>query len=193
MSEQAQSPLVLIDWGQLRTRSDVLSISEHALLGHINLRATPENQQLMDSLQGLLGAALPTNNNTFTVAGETTALWLGPDEWLIITTQDVVQPLLAEYRKALGNTFSSLTDISGGNTVIDINGSAARDLLAKGSPIEFHPSVFGVGQCAQTLMAKTAVCVYQYSEAPGYRIIVRRSFADYLAAWLLDASREFES
>jgi sarcosine oxidase subunit gamma len=44
--------------------------------------------------------------------------------------------------------------VSGGQTTLHLHGSHVRDVLAKGCPIDFHPRVFGIGQCAQSHLGK---------------------------------------
>ncbi|NND00446.1 MAG: sarcosine oxidase subunit gamma, partial [Gammaproteobacteria bacterium] len=119
-----------------------------------------------------------------------TVLWYGPDEWLILTPPAEGEKLVDSLRDALPGVFCAVTDISGGNTIIEISGSAAAALIAKGCPLDLHPAVFHVGHCAQTVMARTNIGLAKVNSAQ-YRLIVRRSFADYLGVWLLDAAREF--
>jgi sarcosine oxidase subunit gamma len=118
-------------------------------------------------------------------------LWLGPDEWLLLTPPGREVGLVEELRRSLGETTSSVNDVSGGQTVIGVGGDRARDVLAKGCTLDMHPRVFGPGRCAQTLVAKAAVVVRQIDESPSFDLIVRRSFADYLARWLEDAGQEY--
>ena len=66
-----------------------------------------------------------------------------------------------------------------------------RDLLAKGCPVDLHPSVFDVGQCAQSHLAKAPILLRQVDREPTFEIIVRRSFADYFWTWLEDAAAEY--
>ncbi len=72
-------------------------------------------------------------------------------------------------------------------------GARARDVLAKGCTIDFHPQVFQAGQCAQTALAKANVLIGLLDASPTYEIIVRRSFADYLERWLRHAAREYSA
>jgi len=76
--------------------------------------------------------------------------------------------------------------------ILELSGDKARALLLKGCPLDLHPSVFKPGQCAQSVLGKTSVTLWQIADAPVYRMIVRRSFADYLGHWLIDAAREFQ-
>lgn len=195
-----QSPLIQIDLQALNpqgSKSDKdsaasrLNISEVPLLGYVNIRGRTDNSAFVSAVKGVLGGGLPSANNTFVTHSNYTILWFGPDEWLVLTPSGQETELLEALTNAFGDLFAAATDVTGGYTAVDICGSAAADLLRKGSTIDFHPSVFGVGQCVQTLLGKTGVAIYQNSEAPNYRVVFRRSFADYLGLWLLDASREF--
>ena len=67
-----------------------------------------------------------------------------------------------------------------------------RDVLAKGCSIDLHPRVFGRGSSAQTVLGQAGVVLLALSDAgDAYAVLVRSSFAGYLADWLLDAALEF--
>ena len=63
-------------------------ISERPFLGHLNLRGDPGNGGFTSAAAGVLGFALPTEPNTTAGKGGLLALWLGPDEWLVVTPPD---------------------------------------------------------------------------------------------------------
>ena len=101
-------------------------------------------------------------------------------------------PLLAaELASALADCHVAVNDVSGGNVALRLQGAATRDLFAKGCTLDFHPDVFGVGQCAQSGLGKAAVLFGQLDDAPTFELIVRRSFAGYLVKWLHHAGREY--
>ncbi len=166
-------------------------ISEHAFLGHVNLRGSADDAAFTGAAAGVLGFALPTEPNTVSDGGGLLALWLGPDEWLIVTPPDRQAELARSLEEALGGVFASVTDVTGGQTVIRLSGAAARDVLAKGCTLDLHPSLFGPGRCAQTLVAKANAAIRYVDDAPSFDLIVRRSFAEYLALWLHDAALEY--
>jgi sarcosine oxidase subunit gamma len=73
-----------------------------------------------------------------------------------------------------------------------LSGPDARDVLAKGCSLDLHPTVFRKGTAAQTMMGLAGVVLIALDEAGSdYRILVRSSFARYLADWLIDAAEEF--
>lgn len=187
----ATSPMVEIDFAEFGANDDILAIKEQAFLGHVNIRGSSDNADFMAALKQVLGVDLPIQVNTFLVADGNTILWLGPNEWLVVTAEGMATELIKKLESALADTFSAVNDISGANTVLEISGIKAQALLLKGCPLDLHHSVFSTGQCAQTVMAKTSMTLWQVHDEPIYKLVVRRSFADYLGLWLADATREY--
>jgi len=189
-----ESPLA-ISLGAISTltssdESGVL-ISEKPFWGYINLRADVSDYQALQNAGDVLGVEIPTTPNTATDNGDVSVLWLGPDEWLILDPLGREDSLIMELRYKLAGKFVSIVDVSGGNTIVNLEGPRSRDLLAKGCPLDLHPRVFGPGRCAQTLVAKAGVIIRQLDGSQSYDLIVRRSYADYLALWIEDAAREY--
>ena len=189
----SESPLVQLDFLRLKIPSDELRLVEDPFLTHINLRGNASSVTFVLAVQSVLDIILPTLPNTALMTAKLTVLWCGPDEWLIMAATDRAEALVSDLKAALKDEHSQVTDISGGNTVIDISGSSARALMRKASTIDFHPREFAVGKCALTTFAHANAAIYQYDDTPGYRIVVRRSFADYIGVWLMDAAREYQA
>ena len=168
-----------------------LIVREHPFLGHINLRGDPRDPSFAGAVGGVMGEALPMVPNTLTDVNGATMYWLGPDEWLIVTPDDHREAILRRLRQALAKLHVAVTDISGGQTALHLHGRHVRDVLAKGCPIDLHPRVFGIGQCAQSHLGKAPVLIGQIEEQPYFELIVRRSFADYLWMWLESAAEEY--
>jgi len=166
-------------------------LRERPFLGHLNLRGDPAEAAFIEAVKGVVGFGLPLQPNTTAGNRELTALWLGPDEWLLLTPRDHQARIGQALRTALGDTFAAVIDVSDGQTMITVRGAHARDLLGKGCSLDLHPRVFGSGRCAQTLLAKVGVLIRQRDDSPSFDVIVRRSFADYLARWLKDAGQEY--
>ena len=187
----SESPLIAIDFASMGLSSDVLRIVEDPFLKHINIRGNAEDAAFMQALETVLGVALPTAANTAVIESTLTILWYGPSEWLVLSGDQFDDGLINQLRASLEGIHSLVTDISGGNTLIDISGNRARDLLKKATTIDVHPRAFTVGDCALTTFAHAGAAMYQYDDAPGFRVVVRRSFADYIGTWLVDAAKEY--
>jgi len=165
---------------------------ERAFLGHINLRGDSQDPRFVAVVSGVLGCGLPIVANTVSEAPGNTVYWLGPNEWLIVTTGERTAAVESELRTALAGHFVAVTDVSGGQTVVLLRGGAIRDVLAKGCPLDLHLRAFGAGRCAQSHLAKVPILLRQVDDEPSFEIIVRRSFADYFWLWLEDAAAEYD-
>jgi sarcosine oxidase, subunit gamma len=167
-----------------------LSIRELPFVSQVNLRADPKDAGLMQRLAASLSFALPAVPNTVASREERRALWLGPDEWLVVGLDGHQTALEQLLRNSLDGAFGSIVDVSGNRTLLEIGGPKAREVLAHGVPIDLDMRSFGPGCCAQTLLAKAQVIIEPISEDPAFHVYLRSSFASYVADWLLDAAAE---
>lgn len=189
-----QSPLThlgLTARAAAATEGAGVTLGERPHRCQINLRGNVADPAFSDTVRQLTGLDLPTVANTVSTAGDLSALWLGPDEWLIVGPDGREQDLVGTLRQALAGQHVAVTDVSEARTVIAVAGTRARDLLAKGTPIDLHPRVFGPGRCAQTILAAANVILHQLDDRPTFELFVLNSFADYLWKWLEAASREY--
>jgi sarcosine oxidase subunit gamma len=120
-------------------------------------------------------AGFPVAPNTTAPVGDGVALWLGPDEWLVLEARE------ADYPDAL-----AAVDVSANRVGLVVEGEGATAVLAQGCSLDLHESSFPVGSCAQTLLARAEVVLHR-TAADTFTILVRPSFAPYLRAWLADA------
>jgi sarcosine oxidase, subunit gamma len=189
-----ESPLVRFDL-EARAASNPaqarIVCAERPFLGHINLRGDAGDPRFIASVASVIGTVVPISPNTASRGHDHVVYWLGPNEWLIVTTDAREAAIARDLRQALANCFAAVTEVSGGQTVISLRGNSVRDMLAKGCPLDLHARVFGVDRCAQSHLAKAPILIRQVDAAPSFEIIVRRSFADYLWLWLEDAAAEY--
>ena len=84
-----------------------------------------------------------------------------------------------------------VTPLSHSRTRISIEGSAARQVLAKGLPIDLHSSVFTPGTFAMTGLHHTPVMLHCVNENR-FELYAMRTFAMDAWEWLEDAALEFK-
>ena len=156
--------------------------------GFLNVRLDPRCEQAVDAAARVLGQPIPLAANTFT-AGEHRVYWLGPDEWLIVTSGEGAAGLAGELAEAMAGFHAAINDVSGASVALRVSGVDARTVLAKGCTLDLRPRAFGPGRCARTGLAKATVLLSAPDDASGYTIIVPRSFSDYLCRWLAHAAR----
>jgi len=177
------------------TDSAGVTLAERTLPVAVNIRGDANDVAFVEALRGALGLEPPTAPNTVTTGDDLALLWLGPDEWLAVQHQaspGAEARLAAKLRGALEGRHAAVTEVGESLCCISVAGPRARDLLAKGCPLDLHPRAFGgTGHCAQSHLAKAAITLHQVGDAPAFDLYTRRSFADYLWRWLADAAGEY--
>ncbi len=158
------------------------------LTGLLILRGDASDAAFGEAVQQVFGCALPERLG-FTSAGDNSVLWMSPDEWWILCPHDQVYDLEVKFR-AQYNGHCSVANNTGGNTLIQLGGPEAVNVLRKSMPYDFSDSHFPVGKVITSVFAKTQAVVRRLGEEE-WQIIARRSFADYIWRWLEDASREY--
>lgn len=173
-----------------RASRGALRLAELPFLAQITLRLDPKSEAA--EAAGLaLGVPLPLVPNTVNRGGGLTVLWLGPDEWLVVGPREATG-LAGRLRTAIGDGHAAVVDVSAQRTTLLVAGPRSRDLLAHGCSLDLHPRTFAYGRCAQSTVARAqAVLVARDELRPGFWVLVRSSFAGYLADWLLDAATEY--
>ncbi len=182
-----QSPLQGINIG---TAAKV-AIRELPGLHTIDLRVAPGSEAFAAVVEAL-GIALPskpgqTISGSVSGNGEAHALCLAPDWWLLVGYPDAVAQLAPLIMQE--HHFSAV-DVSGQRTTIELEGPAAREVLAHLWEQDLREKTFPVGSVSQGLMAKSPVIVWHIAPFI-YRVMVRSSFAVHLWKVVEDASVEW--
>ena len=131
--------------------------------------------------------------STIVAGRDTLVIWLGPQEWLVTSERRDGEDPEATLRDAVSeHGGAAVVEVSAQRTTLRLRGAHARDVIAKGCSLDLHPAVFGQGAAAQTVLGHAGVVLIPLSDnGTDFRIIVRSSFARYLADWLIDAAEEF--
>lgn len=117
-------------------------------------------------------------------------MWAGPDQWIAFADRTNGRDLERELKAKLAG-IAAVVDQTDARAIVRVSGPRARDVLAKGLPIDLHPSVFKTGDVAISHASHIGVIVRQVDDAPTYDLAMFRSFADSFMHWLLEASAEY--
>jgi sarcosine oxidase subunit gamma len=94
-------------------------------------------------------------------------------------------------RAAVTPSGGAAVDVSGQRVSLTLRGQHVRDVLAKGCALDLHRTVFRPGSSAQTTLGRAGVALLAGDGPDEFTVLVRQSFAGYLADWLIDAAEEF--
>lgn len=139
----------------------------------------------LGALSSAFGLTLPTRPKTSASANGRHALWLGPDEWLLI--DETGADLMAAAASA--GVLHSATDISHRNTAVLVSGPDAAGAIASACPLDLGNAVFPVGAAARTVLGKIEVVLLRSGEED-YRVECWRSFAPYAFGILAEGAED---
>ncbi len=177
----------------------LLAFQELALCTHLNIRGDASDKKFCGGIQDVLGIPLPVKPGFYNFANSPKSssidslYWLGPDEWLLISKR-CAKNLETQLRSVFSGNIA-IVDVSAGQTILNISGdaTAVTTVLKKSSVYDFGawpPATTNGGRCAQTTFAKASALV-ACRQNGSFDLVVRGSYADYIAKWLLDAGDEF--
>lgn len=181
---------------------DRVALREVPFLTQVGLRAIPGDAS-GEAVEALLSVPLPRRVGEVVTGPEGLhVLWLSPDEFLVVGRDEAelgadeaaqLSPsaLTARLSAALVGHRGQAVDLSANRTTLALSGPEARTVLDKSVRIDLHPTVLPVGQALNTLLGETPIVLWRTADHE-WRILVRASFATHVAAWLVDAMKEFQ-
>jgi sarcosine oxidase subunit gamma len=116
--------------------------------------------------------------------GGRSALWLGPDEWLVI---DQTGDPLADCAGV--RDLHSAVGVSHRNVGISVSGAGAEATLNAGCPQDLSLAAFPVGACSRSILGKVEIVLLRTGD-DAFRVECWRSFSDYVWTFLTEAARD---
>ncbi len=168
------------------------------LAGHQRAAVTPLPPTTLLSARGgpeaarrigrAFGVDLPAEPLRAREADGRAALWLGPDEWLLLARDDD-RTLARTLEAALAGEPGCVVDVSHRNTGFAVAGQGAADALNAGCPLDLGLEAFPVGMCTRTVLAKADVVLWRRAD-DAFRLECWRSFAPYVVDLLRQAAQD---
>ena len=134
------------------------------------------------------GVELPSQLGPAGEGAGRTALWLGPDEWLLLADGADAATVGEVLESVLDGTAHSLVDVSHRQIGLTASGPAAARVLNAGCPLDLDLKAFPVGMATRTVLDKVEIVLWRRAEAT-FHIEIWRSFAPYLVGSLAEAAR----
>ena len=170
------------------------SMKEKTPVAKINLRGNLENKEFVSKVGKILEMILPNKACSTSSKEKITLLWLGPNEWLLVSNNEISKETNAyELEQVLFDNISktnqgAITNVTDHFTIFKLSGSNIFVVLSKGCPFDFSSDDFGDNKVTQTILNHVDVTIHRRSEND-VDLYVRRSFAGYLWDWLKDSAK----
>lgn len=164
----------LLRLGEVRGRQLVQVAAFPATLG-----------RLQRVLEAYVEGVLPPRIGEVKVAGTRRILKTAPEQYWIMAADG--EDLLGKLQAAVPPDIGAVTALSHSRSCIVVEGSKARELLAKGVALDLHPDQFRRGQFALSALHHTTVLVHR-SDTDRYEVYAMRTFAVSVWEWIIDAA-----
>lgn len=142
------------------------------------------------AIGGSMGVAPSLEPNSVVAGDRGSALWVAPDQWLLVAEGMAEGELERHLREAVQGV-AALTDQSHARCVLRLEGPQARALLAKGCGLDLDPRSFSAGRCAQSIVGPVAALLHLVDDGPIFDLYLPRSYAASFWEWLADSAAEF--
>ena len=170
-------------------KQESISVKEISPVIKINLRG--KKREFLTNVGKNLNMILPTEANTSSMSDKLTAIWLSPDEWMIVSNEIVNKDTNKhELYEMLFNSISktnlgAVIDITDQFVQLELKGKKIYDLFSSGSPFNFNEFKERKGSTTQTLLNNIDVIIHN-KDQNYVNLFVRRSFANHLFDWMND-------
>ena len=171
---------------QKKNESDLLKISEVKNLTIIQIVQYKGSKININDIK-IEGLEIPKQSSKVNSNKETRILWNAPRTWLILSNK---QNVIETVQKNFKETDFAITDISHSRAIIQIKGNNAKEILKKGSPINFNE--FEANKCVGTVFHGITIVIDSISNDPDtFNLLVLRSFGESFYHHITDSALEF--
>ena len=165
-----------------RFANSVVTIEKAPPASRISFRGTKSG---VKSFEKSLGIALPSNPGNVTKKGGKHALWIGPNDWLIVDEKSADTSMVPR----LPNKGFSAVDISHRNMAFIVSGMGAENTLNTACPRDLSTTAFPINTCSRTIFGKAEIVLYRTAKNT-FRVECWRSFGPYVWTYLCEAAND---
>lgn len=163
-----------------------IGIAETGLRGMITLRGTLSDKGFQAAIKDVFGCAIPAQRKH--VASKTARLiWMSPDELLAVVDYDAAPGMAAAIGAQLAGTHHLAQVVSDARAVFALDGAGAREVLAKGAPVDLSPAAFGSDDVRRSRLGQVAVAFWMTGDNR-FELVCFRSVAVFVFEWLKTAA-----
>ena len=168
-----------------------ISVKEISPVIKINLRG--KKREFLTNIGKNLNMILPSEANTSSTSDKLTAIWLSPDEWMIVSNELISKDTnKSELHEMLFNSISktnlgAVIDVTDQFVQFELKGKNIYEIFSAGSPFNFNEFKEKKGSTTQTVLNHVDVILHHKDENI-VNLFVRRSFAEHLWSWIEDCA-----
>ena len=175
-------------------KQESVSVKEISPIIKINLRG--KKREFLTNVGKNLNMILPTEANTSTTSDKLTAIWLSPDEWMVVSNELVSNDTNTyKLHEILFNSISktnlgAVVDVTDQLVQLQLKGENIYEIFSAGCPFNFSEFKEKKGSTTQTVLNHVDVILH-HKDKNIVNLFVRRSFVQHLWDWIEDCISRF--
>jgi len=158
----------------------VIRIADRGPVGQVTLRGDLKSPKLQAAVTAGTGVGVPLPLMAAFDDEGSGAVWMSPDELLLLTGYSEAGELVAALDKALAGEHHLAVNVSDARAVLSLSGPDVAEVLAKGAPVDLS--------ARRTHLAGIAVGFWRKGDRE-WEIVCFRSYARHLYDWLVTVSK----
>ena len=169
-----------------------VTIEELSLTGKINIRGKSSDKEFMKNIGSALNLVLPIEPNVRIFNNNISIMWLGPNEWLVITPENEKDGIISLLKSNLNPQKTAITDVSFNRVVLRLEGEKVFTLLSKFLVANLEKILKTNFSVAQTIFLKIPVLFVRNNtdeEPTSLDLHLNRSHTNYVYELLVDGSK----
>ena len=169
-----------------------VTIEELSLSGKINIRGKSSDKEFMKNIGSALNLVLPIEPNVRIFNNNISIMWLGPNEWLVVTPENEKDGIISLLKSNLNPQKTAITDVSFNRTILRLEGEKVFTLLSKFLVANLEKILKTNFSVAQTIFIKIPVLFVRNNtdeEPTSLDLHLNRSHTKYVYELLVDGSK----
>ncbi len=169
-----------------------VTIEELSLSGKINIRGKSSDKEFMKNIGSALNLVLPIEPNVRIFKNNISIMWLGPNEWLVITPENEKDGIISLLKSNLNPQKTAITDVSFNRTILRLEGEKVFTLLSKFLVANLEKILKTNFSVAQSIFIKIPVLFIRNNtdeEPTSLDLHLNRSHTKYVYELLVDGSK----
>jgi heterotetrameric sarcosine oxidase gamma subunit len=148
-----------------------------------------KTREILERVRGALGLEIEDASKRVALDG-LAVMGTAPGQWLAAAEGPTGADLLTRMVRAVDG-LATVVDQSDAKAILRLWGARARDVLAKGCPLDLHERAFRPNDTAVTQIALIPCQLWQLDEEPTFELGVPLSYARSFWSWLTASAAEY--
>lgn len=162
----------------------LVSIKELGAVGMVTIRGDFASAAFAAAIEKTCGGPIPAQRKFEGSLG-----WMSPDELLWTGDYADAPRIVSDLTAELAGQHHLAVNVSDARAVFRLTGQGARELIAKGAPVDMSPAAFRPGDLRRSHIGQVAAAFWM-SEESSLTLVCFRSFAGYMFDWLSASAKD---